>query len=438
MTANKNKPSLQVSPMPIMGTTHTSPKANKKSKSPRKPSIPNIEPSHETKNLTHLYVLPVLFLEFMALALTRAVLPAMLLQSFQDNVYFIMGCVEFVRGLLAFVMCPLFGKISDVVGRRSCLFITVLGTCAPVCSLAFMPYTYSYTFGGNGNTVTDTDDYYIVSSVDATNSMNAGNAATITDGNEDWMVMNPASSSSHHHHHHHSIDRIWIFVTLLAISGMFSSTFPLTFAYISDTVTVKEDRVAAYGLALATFGLSFTIGPMAGGYLARVDKGSIDSSSDEYEDNDNIHRALSGSMNNMIPVADPIGQQRVFLSALVLTVLDLLYIYFILPESISSSKNKNKKNNNNDDKNDDEEDNQSYKFASKIKNFKNDILPQSWSPWDALKVFSGDPVLAEVGKIAFLYYSSLWAVVSTLMLYAAKRFHLSPERLGELMSVRKL
>jgi DHA1 family tetracycline resistance protein-like MFS transporter len=54
-------------------------------------------------------------------------------------------------------------------------------------------------------------------------------------------------------------------VALLALSGMFSSTFTLTFAYISDVVKDRDGRVAAYGLALATFGLSFTIGPLLGG-----------------------------------------------------------------------------------------------------------------------------------------------------------------------------
>jgi MFS family permease len=33
-----------------------------------------------------------------------------------------------------------------------------------------------------------------------------------------------------------------------------------------------------------------------------------------------------------------------------------------------------------------------------------------------------------------LYYTGLWALISTLSVYAVKRFHLSPERLGELMS----
>ena len=50
-------------------------------------------------------------------------------------------------------------------------------------------------------------------------------------------------------------------------------------------------------------------------------------------------------------------------------------------------------------------------------------------------MFSSDPFLQEVGYIAFLYYTSLWAVVSTLTLYAAKRFHMGPARLGELMSL---
>merc|ERR1719253_133713 len=62
---------------------------------------------------------------------------------------------------------------------------------------------------------------------------------------------------------------ITIFVALLALSGVFSSTFTIVFAYISDTVRERDERVTAYGLALATFGLSFTVGPMAGGYISQ-------------------------------------------------------------------------------------------------------------------------------------------------------------------------
>lgn len=40
-----------------------------------------------------------------------------------------------MRRLLAFVSCPMFGRLSDVVGRKKCLFVTVLGTASPVMAL---------------------------------------------------------------------------------------------------------------------------------------------------------------------------------------------------------------------------------------------------------------------------------------------------------------
>ena len=39
----------------------------------------------------YLYVIPVLFMEFLALALTRAVIPNLLLYTYGDNVYVVMG-----------------------------------------------------------------------------------------------------------------------------------------------------------------------------------------------------------------------------------------------------------------------------------------------------------------------------------------------------------
>jgi MFS family permease len=85
----------------------------------------------------HIAILPVLLLEFLALALTRAVLPHLLLARYGSQTYIIMGCAECIRGLLAFITCPMFGKVSDRWGRRPCLLVTVAGTLMPVCSLAF-------------------------------------------------------------------------------------------------------------------------------------------------------------------------------------------------------------------------------------------------------------------------------------------------------------
>lgn len=118
-----------------------------------------------------------------------------------------------------------------------------------------------------------------------------------------------------------------------------------------------------------------TIGPMAGGYLAQS----------------NTH--------------------YVFVCSLVLTILDVLYIFFILPESrpntISSS-------------------------ASAILFYKQGDI--SLSPWESINLIMKDPFLRRVGEVAFFYYTGLWAVISTLSLYAVQHFGLTPERLGELMS----
>jgi len=326
------------------------------------------EPNH--KQWQHLYVLPVLLLEFLALALTRAILPSILLKQYGNKVYLVLGCADCVRGLLAFVACPFFGKISDVVGRRICLFVTVLGTCAPVCSLALFRWEI------------EADEDSIFDNLDGDTTYNS----TLTRGasvpEEDsgtgsfWHMFGENTAPASRHTAQEGA--ITTFVVLLALSGIFSSTFTLVFAYISDTVRQQDERVSAYGLALATFGLSFTIGPMVGGYLART----------------NMH--------------------HVFLASLLFTILDLLYIYFILPESREGA--------------------ETAGIASSTASIMSMDHSYAWNPWNTLRVIAVDPFLRKVGQVAFLYYTGLWAIISTLSVYAVQRFHMGPERLGELMS----
>jgi DHA1 family tetracycline resistance protein-like MFS transporter len=312
-------------------------------------------------------VLPVLLMEFLALALTRAVLPALLLEHFGNRVYIIMGTVDCIRGLLAFLASPLFGKISDVVGRKLCLLVTVFGTCAPVCSLAFFSWGLVV---GPGVDERGTD-YLDSVGPDSVNSVEEN-----TDSSSMWSSFwDPSPEVGVHQ----AINpqAITVFVVLLSISGIFSSTFTLVFAYISDTVHNQDERVSAYGLALATFGLSFTIGPMVGGYLAKSHK------------------------------------HYVFLASLILTIVDLLYVYFVLPESRALGHDGTIKS--------------SVSIITMDHNF-------SWNPIKSLRLVFVDPFLRKVGEVAFLYYTGLWALISTLSIYAVKRFHLGPERLGELMS----
>ena len=222
----------------------------------------------------HLAVLPVLLLEFLSLALTRAVLPSLLLKRYGSHTYMVMGGAECIRGILAFFACPLFGKLSDLWGRRPCLLITVFGTLAPVCSLAFWKME-EYSMGiSNYPSIVNEEVESITGSDTILNELGGDAVLDGVDAGEasegSWFgtfgaESTPSSSSFSLVDIMPSIHRIDVFVALLALSGMFSSTFTLTFAYISDVVKDRDGRVAAYGLALATFGLSFTIGPLLGG-----------------------------------------------------------------------------------------------------------------------------------------------------------------------------
>ena len=124
-------------------------------------------------------ILPVLFFEYLALCLGRALIPKLIVEEFGNYSYLALGLLETVKGLLAFVSSPLIGKLSDIIGRKYCLLVTVVGTTFPVCIMAFTADMHAYAVA-------------------------------------------------------------------MALSGFFSATFTLTFAYIADCVSVKE-RAPAYG-----------------------------------------------------------------------------------------------------------------------------------------------------------------------------------------------
>lgn len=353
----------------LLGQLHQFPPVTSSSNTNRRQQhhhqdLPKRQSQQQHLRYQHLYVLPVLLLEFLAIALTRAVLPSILLKEYGSNVYLVLGSADCVRGLLAFYACPIFGKLSDILGRRLCLFVTVLGSCAPVCSLAF--FVWEAPLG-----------------VQLLTSSNMTMSSTSTIDSppllEEESSVPPMA--------------IPLFIVLLSISGIFSSTFTLVFAYISDSVQKRNERVSAYGLALATFGLSFTIGPMAGGYLANY------------------------------------RTDYVFQCTLVLTILDLIYIYLFLPESkqptisIDSGMLSPPRGDS------------SVASATSTSALMLQVADSiSWSPWDSVKLVLQDPFLRKVGQVAFFYYTGLWAVISTLSLYAVQHFRLTPERLGELMS----
>ncbi|CAN0001640.1 unnamed protein product [Ectocarpus sp. 4 AP-2014] len=278
----------------------------------------------------YLLVLPVLFYEFLALALIRGLLPTLMLDFWGKWTYTVIGVIDTGKGLLAFVACPMFGRLSDVIGRKKCLFVTVLGTASPVIALCIS-------------------------------------------------------------------NNLWIFAGAAAFSGCFAATFPLVFSYIGDLVPPQR-RAPAYGLALATFGLSFSLGPAMGAYIAE-------------------HH----------------GNEAVFLCSVLLIGIDLVFIAVYLPESLGAGEELVFEGPGGEEaggglrKELQRSRTASYGGGDALGAFQ-------WNPLASLKAFSGNPLLKTTAKITLLYYTSVWAVVSTLMVYVARQFQFGPVKIGQLLS----
>ncbi|KAJ1446376.1 major facilitator superfamily domain-containing protein [Pelagophyceae sp. CCMP2097] len=292
-------------------------------------------PGADERPLTYHRILPVLFLEFLAIAVTRSLLPARLNDFYGDRVYYVIGVAETFKGLLAFGACPFFGRISDVVGRQPCLLVTVVGTTAPCWVLAFT-------------------------------------------------------------------DNLWIYVTALGLSGLCAGTFTLVFAYISDVVAPKE-RAAAYGLALATLGASFTFGPPLGAFAA-----------------------------------ERVGEHRVFLVSLFLALADAAFVALALPESnVRAMKIHGGRAGVGSD--------ERWRLvdelaASRRKRGRGAAAgaearpPNVFDPLDTLQLFRGDPLLGHVAWIVLLYYSGVWALVTTIVIFMVRVFDADAVQIGWLLA----
>ncbi|XP_062455807.1 hippocampus abundant transcript-like protein 1 isoform X1 [Rhea pennata] len=90
----------------------------------------------------------------------------------------------------------------------------------------------------------------------------------------------------------------WWYFAMISVSGIFSVTFSVIFAYVAD-VTQEHERITAYGLVSATFAASLVTSPAIGAYLSA-----------SYGDN------------------------LVVLVATVVAVLDICFILLVVPESL--------------------------------------------------------------------------------------------------------
>lgn len=95
----------------------------------------------------------------------------------------------------------------------------------------------------------------------------------------------------------------WLFVGRI-IAGITGASFTTASAYIAD-ISAPAERAKNFGMIGAAFGLGFIIGPVIGGLL--------------------------GSMGSRVP----------FIAAAVLSLLNWLYGYFVLPESLDKANRRN-------------------------------------------------------------------------------------------------
>lgn len=94
----------------------------------------------------------------------------------------------------------------------------------------------------------------------------------------------------------------FIFFIMCSLSGLFAVTFSVVFAYVAD-VTTDEDRSSSYGLVSATFAASYITSPALGAY-----------------------------------VSQSYGDTAVVILATLIALLDVSFIWFLLPESLSEKR----------------------------------------------------------------------------------------------------
>jgi DHA1 family tetracycline resistance protein-like MFS transporter len=153
----------------------------------------------------------------------------------------------------------------------------------------------------------------------------------------------------------------WLFLTRI-IAGVMGASFTTASAYIAD-VSTPEKRAQNFGMIGVAFGLGFIIGPMLGGLMA------------------------------------PYGLRVPFLACAVLTFLNGLYGYFILPESLKPENRR--------------------KFEWKRAN-----------PWGSLMGLKKYPVVTGLVASLMLLYIAAHAVQSNWGYYTIEKFGWSPEMIG--------
>ncbi|HEX7777007.1 MAG TPA: TCR/Tet family MFS transporter [Parvibaculum sp.] len=153
----------------------------------------------------------------------------------------------------------------------------------------------------------------------------------------------------------------WLFLGRL-ISGITGATFTPAYAYVAD-VTAPEDRAKSFGLMGAAFGVGFVVGPVIGGLLGEF------------------------------------GTHAPFFAAAALAILNMIYGYFVLPETLA---------------------------AGNRRNF-------SWAranPVGALTQIGAYPLVLGLIGVLFVHYLAHNSLPAIWSFYTVEKFHWSPREIG--------
>jgi len=158
----------------------------------------------------------------------------------------------------------------------------------------------------------------------------------------------------------------WLFVGRI-IAGITGASFTTASAYIAD-VSTPETRAKNFGMIGAAFGLGFIIGPALGGLLAGL------------------------------------GVRAPFYAAAILCLLNTLYGYFVLPESLSEEHRR--------------------EFHWKRAN-----------PFGSLLLFKRYPTIGKLAISFFLIYMAAQSVQGNWNFFTIYRFHWSEKMVGISLAV---
>ncbi|XP_067937517.1 hippocampus abundant transcript 1 protein-like isoform X2 [Watersipora subatra] len=88
------------------------------------------------------HALVVIFLEFFAWGLLTTPTITVTRNTFPEHTFLCNGLIQGVKGILSFLSAPMVGALSDVIGRKPFLLITVACTCAPIPFMLVSPWWY--------------------------------------------------------------------------------------------------------------------------------------------------------------------------------------------------------------------------------------------------------------------------------------------------------